>query len=111
MPLTWLIGYRIQEGKETDFAQYLRSDKFRHLRSALLKETGIRIRETLFAVEPSSHELGDYDAWDLWEVPDYAAIDRYVRSEARKRFITEYLIPFVGPNYKWITTRTFGDSD
>lgn len=103
MPLTWLIGYRVKEGKQAAFREYLRSPQFQSLREALRTETGIHISSTLFEVEPSSHQIGDYDAWDIWELPDYAAIDRYVRSTARQRFFQEYLVPFVLGNYKWVT--------
>lgn len=105
MALTWLLGYRIQDGQASAFRDYLKSEDFRSLRDSLVAETGIRIVATYFEVEPSSHESSDYDAWDLWEVPDYAAIDRYVASNARLRFLEEYLSRFVQGDYKWITAQ------
>ncbi len=105
MALTWIIGYRVKEGKEGDFQRYLASTKFKVLRAALEAETGIRILSTYFSVEPSSTEMGDYPAWDIWELPSYAAIDRYVKSRARKQFLQEYIAPFVESGYKWITAQ------
>lgn len=103
MTLTWIIGYRVKEHRFGDFQRYLASAKFKSLRAALEAETGIRIRSTYFSVEPSSTEPGDYPAWDIWDLPNYAAIDRYVKSKARKRFLREYIAPFVDSGYKWIT--------
>ena len=105
MPLHWLLGYKIKDGQSEAFTSFLKSTEFKRLRAQLLKETGIRIVATYFTVEPSSQEAGDYDAWDLWEVPNYAAIDKYVASKARGQFIRSYLIPYVGPSYKWITVQ------
>lgn len=105
MTLTWIIGYRVKDGQEGNFQRYLASAGFRALRASLEAETGIRILSTHFSVEPSSTEAGDYPAWDIWELPDYAAIDRYVESEARKQFLREYIAPFVESGYKWITAR------
>jgi hypothetical protein len=103
MTLHWLIGYKLKPGRSDAFARFLKSRSFQQLRNQLLRETGIKIAATYFAVEPSSSEAHDFDAWDLWEVPNYAAIDRYVVSRARIRFIRTYLVPFVGSTYKWIT--------
>ena len=103
MPLTWIIGYRVKDGREGDFQRYLASVEFKTLRAVLEAETGIRILSTYFSVEPSSTETGDYPAWDIWELPNYAAIDRYVKSKARKQFLREYIAPFVESGYKWIT--------
>ena len=105
MTLTWIIGYRVKEGKEGEFQRYLASAEFKALRAALEAETGIRILSTYFSVEPSSTEEGDYPVWDIWELPSYAAIDRYVNSKARKQFLNEYISPFVESGYKWITAR------
>jgi len=105
LTLHWLLGYKIKEGRAEAFVAYLKSKSFKRLRGQLLRETGIKIIATYFTVEPSSSEIHDYDAWDLWEVPNYAAIDRYVASKARDRFIRSYLIPYVGSSYKWITVQ------
>ena len=105
LTLYWILGYKIKEGKASEFGEFLRSQRFKSLREKLQTETGIRIAETYFTVEPSSNEHGDYDAWDIWEVPNYAAIDRYVQSKARLEFFQEYLGPYVGTSYKWITAQ------
>ena len=52
---------------------------------------------------PSSNESDDLDAVDVWDLPNYAAIDRYINSKARLKFFQEYLEPYVGSSYKWIT--------
>lgn len=105
MALTWIIGYRVKEGKEGEFRRYLASPDFKALRASLEAETGIRMLSTYFSVEPSSTETGDYPAWDIWELPNYAAIDRYVKSKSRKQFLKECIAPFVDSGYKWITAR------
>lgn len=68
------------------------------------------LENPFFAAEPPSHEPGDYEAWELWEIPDCAAIDRYVRTEARRRFLREYAGPGVGDPYERIATRRVGCS-
>jgi hypothetical protein len=103
LTLHWLLGYELREGRAEAFVAYLRSKQFKGLRDKLYRETGIRIVATYLTVEPSSAEAGDYDAWDLWEIPNYAAIDKYVASQARVQFVRSYLAPFIGSSYKWIT--------
>jgi hypothetical protein len=103
MALTWIFGYNIQDGKVPAFEKYLASAKFQSLRDDLLRQTGIRIAKTFLVCEPTPQERDDYSAWDLWELPDYAAIDKFVASKARLRFFAEFVGPFLGPRYKWIT--------
>ena len=51
-----------------------------------------------------------FDARDLGELPEYAAVDRYVSSRARLRLFGEYLIQSVGSGSAWITTQRADDS-
>ena len=105
LSIYWIIAYHIKEGKVSAFKQYLGSENFQRLRRQMSEETGIRIVETFLQTDPSSSELTDYDAWDVWELPNYAAIDKYEGSKAQQTFFQEYLGEFVGPSYKWITAK------
>jgi 8-oxo-dGTP pyrophosphatase MutT (NUDIX family) len=105
LAIYWIIAYHIKTGKASEFKEYLASENFKRLRRELLEETGIRIVETFLQTDPSSSELTDYDAWDVWELPNYAAIDKYEGSKAQQAFFKEYLGQFVGPSYKWITAQ------
>lgn len=59
--------------------------------------------DSKLAVELSSSEAHAHEGWDMWELPNYAAIDKGVQSVARNRSITANRMPLVGPSYKWIT--------
>jgi len=51
-----------------------------------------------------------FDARDLGELMEYAAVDRYVRSRVRLRRFGEYLIQPFASGSTWITTGRAGDS-
>ena len=80
------MEYNVRAGKKSEFSKFLKSETFRQILDEPKSKTGIRILDTYFAVDPSSHEMGDYGWFDIWELPNYAAIDKYVQSKARVHF-------------------------
>ncbi len=104
VPLTSVIGHRVREGKGSAFRERRKPVRFQGLRDARRGGTGVRIVSTSFEVEPSSHEVAEYDTWDPWELPDCSTSDGYVGSQPRRRSFQEALAPFVRNSYRWITT-------
>ncbi len=82
MPLIWLLGYNIREGKVGAYRKFIGSKEFRKICERMKEETGIKYLETYMTVIPSSNEEGDYDCYDLWELPNHASLDRIRKSEA-----------------------------
>lgn len=83
----WMTGYNIREGKAKALKTYLNSKSFKKLCTELEKETGMKYVQTYFTIIPSSREAGDYDGYDLWELPNHAALDRIRKSEAIQRMV------------------------
>lgn len=76
-----MVGYNVREGMSSAYQKFLRSKEFRKACDHIREETGIKYVETYAAVLPSSSEEGDYDCYDLWEVPNHAALDRVRKSD------------------------------
>ena len=78
----WMFGYNIKEGRAKAYQAFLKSKAFKRVCSDLEKETGMRYVETYGTIIPSSGEQGDYDAYDFWEMPNHAALDKGRKSPA-----------------------------
>ena len=83
MPKIYLMsGYNIKEGRARDYQAFLKSKAFKKVCSDVEKETGMKYVETYGTIIPSSGEQGDYDAYDFWEMPNHAAMDKLRNSPA-----------------------------
>ncbi len=78
----WMSGYNLKEGRAKDFQAFLKSRAFKKACADIEKETGMKYIETYGTIIPSSGEQGDYDAYDMWELPSHAALDRMRNSPA-----------------------------
>jgi hypothetical protein len=78
----WMSGYNIREGKYKAYKSFLNSKAFKRIWAEVEEETGVRYVETYFTIIPSSHEAGDYEVYQIWELPDHAAMDKMRRSAA-----------------------------
>lgn len=82
MPLYWMVGFNMREGRSSQYKKFLASNEFKQICKKIREQTGIKYLETYYAVIPSSSEEGDYDAYEMWEVPNRAALDRMRESSA-----------------------------
>lgn len=78
----WMEAYNIREGKHTAYKAFLDSSTHKKLCEQVEAETGMKYIETYLTIIPSSHEQGDYDAYEFWELPNHAAMDRIRNSTA-----------------------------
>jgi len=78
----WMSGYNIREGKHKEYKAFLNSRAFKKLCVQVEAETGMKYVETYFTIIPSSLEQGDYEAYDFWELPNHAAMDKLRNSAA-----------------------------
>ena len=78
----WMSGYNIREGRAKEYQAFLKSKVFKKVCSDFEKETSIGYVETYGIIIPSSGEQGDYDAYDFWEMPNHAAMDKIRDSPA-----------------------------
>ncbi len=81
----WMSGFNIREEKHKEYKSFLNSKRFRKVCAEIEKETGMKHLETYFTIIPSSSEEGDYDAYDFWELPNHAAMDKLRNSAALAR--------------------------
>jgi hypothetical protein len=78
----WMSGYNVKEGRAREYQAFLKSKEFKRVCADVEKETGIKYVDTYTTVLPSSTEEGDYDAYDFWEMPNHAALDKLRKSRA-----------------------------
>ena len=78
----WLMGYNIKEGQAGAYKKFVNSKQFKSLCREVESETRIKYMMTYFTIIPSSGEGSDYDAYDFWELPNHAAMDKIRNSEA-----------------------------
>jgi hypothetical protein len=78
----WMSGYNFKEGKVQEYQKFVGSKAFKKVCAEIEKETGMRYVDTYGTIIPSSTEEGDYDAYDLWELPNHAALDKFRKSSA-----------------------------
>jgi hypothetical protein len=108
--LYWMTGYNIREGKSQEYKDFLKSKAHRKLCAELEKETGIKYLETYNSVIPSSGGQGDFDAYDFYEMPNHAALDK-ARNSAAFAKMGELSYKFVERRpFKSVTLRTASDS-
>jgi hypothetical protein len=108
--LYWMTGYNIREGKAQEYIDFLKSKACRKLCEELVKETGMKYLETYFSVIPSSGEQGDFDAYDFYEMPNHASLDKARKSAAFAK-MGEISYKFVERRpFKSVTLRTSSDS-
>jgi len=72
----WMSGYNIRIGMAGAFQKFLASRAFKKICADIEKESGMKYVVTYSTVIPSSSEEGDYDCYDIWELPNRAAIDK-----------------------------------
>lgn len=104
----FMSGVNFREGKATAYQAFLKSKAFKKLSAQVEAETGARFIETYGTIFPSSIEEGDYDAYEFWELPNLAALDK-VKSAAVAK-LGEALSKFFDPRpVKIVFLRKFGD--
>jgi hypothetical protein len=105
----WLSGYNIKEGKMQEYQALLGSKAFKKVCAEVEKESGMKFLETYGTVIPSSVEQGDYDAYDLWEMPSRASLDNLRQSPAMVK-LSEMTYKFIEPKpRKSVLLRKFSD--
>ncbi len=92
----WMSGYNIREGKAKAYQAFLKSRAFKKVCAEFEAETGIKYVETYGTIIPSSTEEGDYDAYDFWELPNHAALDK-IRNSAAAAKLAEVSYKFAAP--------------
>jgi hypothetical protein len=91
----WMTGYNIRIGMAEAYQRFLASRAFRKICADIEKECGMKYMVTYSIVLPSSGEQGDYDSWDLWELPNRAALDKVGGPAAAK--YAEMTFKFIEP--------------
>ena len=105
----WMYGYNIKEGRVQEYQAFINSKAFNEVCAEVEKESGMKCIETYGTIIPSSVEQGDYDAYDLWEMPSHAALDKLRRSPAMAK-LSEMTYKFIEPRpVKSILLRKFSD--
>jgi hypothetical protein len=90
----WMQAYNIKEDRLKDYIAFANSRAFKKLCADLERETGMKHVETYGTIIPSSREEGDYDAYELWELPNHAALDKLRESLVMRKMVEmsyEYL--------------------
>jgi len=84
----WMMGYNIKEGRVKDYQAFLKSKAFKAVCAGIEKETGIKYMESYGVVIPSTggNQQGDYDAYDFWELPNHAALDKLRKSPSSDKY-------------------------
>ncbi|MFQ5871068.1 MAG: hypothetical protein ACE5IB_02760 [Candidatus Geothermarchaeales archaeon] len=74
----WVFSYNLKEHKATDFQKWLSSDEVKKLLTDIEEETGARYVDTYWSILG----FGEFDCEDWWEVPEWAALDKWRESKA-----------------------------
>lgn len=69
-------GYNIRQGKIETLKKWLGSEEAKGIFKQIESKSGLRYLNTYFTIIPSSNEEGDYDAYDWWEFPNMATLDK-----------------------------------
>jgi len=83
----WVFGFNVKENRADDFRKWLASDNVRKLIADIEKETGVRYLDTYWSIMG----FGKFDCEDWWEVPNWAAFDKWHQSKAAGRLWSEVL--------------------
>lgn len=96
-------------GQLSKLQKLLGSKEFRKIRGDIEKQCGVKYIETYFSVLPSSNTAGDYDACEMWEAPNHAALDK-VRKANALATLAEKTYGLTEPRpTKWVTLRAARD--
>jgi hypothetical protein len=84
----WMFGYNIREGRVRDYQAFLKSKAFKKVWADIEKETGMKYLQTYGTIIPSpgGNEIGDFDAYDFWELPNHSALDKMRKSTAVDKY-------------------------
>jgi hypothetical protein len=100
-----MFGYNVREGKAGEYKAFLQSKKYEDLCVDVKAKSGLTCLETYFTIIPSPSEQGDYDAYDMWEAPNWAAFDKGRETNAFGKLF-EAAYEFIEPRpYKWVALR------
>jgi hypothetical protein len=92
----WMSGYNIREGRVREYQAFINSKAFKKVCAEVEKETGMKYLETYGTIIPSSGEQGDYDAYDMWELPNHAALDK-IRNSPSSAKLSEVSYKYTEP--------------
>jgi hypothetical protein len=91
-----MFALNIRQGMEDELFAFLRSRAYKKVCLDLEKEMGLKYLETYVSTLASNAESGDYDVYRLWEMPNYAALDKARDSPAWGRLnemVSKYFEP------------------
>ncbi len=74
----WVVSYFVRAEKASGYQKWLNSAGAKRLLRQFEKETGFKYLNTYFPILG----VGDYDAEDWFEVPNWAAVDKIRASKA-----------------------------
>jgi len=83
MPIYWVASYDVKADKQGDYQKWLNSAEAKSLFELFEKETGARYLNTYVPILG----FGDYSCEDWFEVPNWAAIDKFRESRAFDDFV------------------------
>jgi len=72
MTIYWASSYFLKPGKAGDYKDWLNSKEAKSITKSIEKETGFKYLNTYFSILG----LGEYDAEDWMEAPDWASADK-----------------------------------
>ena len=73
MPIYWVNEGFLKEGKVGEYRKWITSTKTKALFARATKETGVKFVGTFFTVLG----FGDHEVEEWWELPNYAAFDKF----------------------------------
>ena len=78
MPIYWVVSYFMRAEKAAEYQKWLSSDDAKGLMKRFEDETGFKYLNTYFPILG----VGEYDAEDWFEVPNWGAADKIRNSKA-----------------------------
>ncbi len=78
----WVNSYYLNPAKSSAYQQWLRSPEAKTLIADAERETGMKYVGTYWTILG----FGDFDCEDWWELPNWAAVDRFRESKAMEKF-------------------------
>lgn len=104
-----MSGVNIRKGKARAYQAFLKSRAFKRVIKDVEAETpGAKFLGTYGTIFPSSTEDGDYDAYEFWDLPNFAALDKINSAAVTK--LTEMLSEFFESRpVKIVFLRKFSD--
>ncbi len=83
MPIYWVVNYDVKPDRHGDYQKWLNSNDARALFGQFEKETGAKYLNTYFPILG----FGEYSCEDWFEVPNWAAVDKFRESKAFDEFV------------------------